>query len=47
MKVSKCPICGAKPEAYAYFSSTFKKLAGISPSEYQIQYQNNKDTKFM
>ncbi len=31
----------------AYFSSTFKKLAGISPSEYQIQYQNNKDTKFM
>ena len=24
----------------AYFSSTFKKIVGISPSEYQIQCQN-------
>lgn len=28
MKISKCPICGAKPEAYAYFSSAFMAYQG-------------------
>lgn len=28
MKVSNCPICGTKPEAYSYFSSTFMAYQG-------------------